>query len=93
VNEAALLRIHTLKGIDTMTGPDMSPVFTEHKLRKVLEGQVLRLADTSFAVVARHRRHRLIHLDLEADDGSHSTLIGIPGARVRLRESATPIQQ
>jgi hypothetical protein len=77
----------------TMTEPAVPPAVTTQKLREVFEGQVLRLADTSFAVLARHRRHHLIHLDLEADDGSHSTLIGIPGALVRLRETATPAQQ
>lgn len=82
-----------MKGMNTMTEPAISPIFAKHKLREVIEGQSLRLADTSFAVVAKHRRHRLIHLDLEADDGSLSTLIGVPGARVSLCEVAAPIQQ
>ena len=58
--------------------------FNECKLRKVLEGQILRLADADFfAVVAKRRRDRLVHLDLEADDGTRVTLIGVPGARFR----------
>ena len=76
-----------------MTEPATQTVFTKRRLREVLEGQILRLADSSFAVVAKHRRRRLVQLDLEADDGSRSTLIGVPGARVRLREGTTPVQQ
>ncbi|MFF2246053.1 hypothetical protein ACFVTM_17950 [Arthrobacter sp. NPDC058130] len=63
-----------------MIEPALPSTFTERRLREVLEGQTLRLADSSFAVVAKHRRHHLVHLDLEADDGSPSTLTGIPGA-------------
>ena len=76
-----------------MTEPATQTVFTKRRLREVLEGQILRLADSSFAVVAKHRRRRLVQLDLEADDGSRSTLIGVSGARVRLREGTTPVQQ
>jgi len=74
-----------------MTEPAMPPTFVKRKLREVLEGQILRLADSSFAVVAKHRRRRLVHLDLEADDGSRSTLIGVPGARFRLHDGGPPI--
>lgn len=73
-----------------MTEPAFPQSFVEHKLREVLEGQILRLAGASFAIVAKHRRHRLVHLDLEADDGTRTTLIGVPGARFRLREEAAP---
>jgi hypothetical protein len=73
-----------------MTKPASPQSFDERKLRKVLEGQVLRLADASFAVVAKHHQDRLIHLDLAAEDGTRATLIGVPRARVRLREEATP---
>jgi hypothetical protein len=72
-----------------MTEPEIPQPFVEHRLRDVLEGQVLRLADASFAVAAKHRRHRLVHLELEADDGTRATLIGIPGARFRRREENT----
>jgi hypothetical protein len=75
--------------VNTVTKTAARQHFVEHKLRDVLEGQILRLADASFAVVAKQRRRRLVHLDLEADDGSCATLIGVPGARVRLREEAT----
>ena len=73
-----------------MTEPAFPQPFVKHKLREVVEGQVLRLADDSFAVLGKRRRHRLVHLDLEADDGSRATLIGVPGARVRLRKESTP---
>jgi hypothetical protein len=56
----------------------------EYRLREVQEGQILKLADFSFAVLTKQRRHGLVHLDLEAADGAFATLIGIPGARVRL---------
>lgn len=73
-----------------MAKPVVPQPLVQYKLREIREGQVLRLADSSFAVVAKHRRHRLVHLDLESDDGAHASLIGIPGARVRLCEEATP---
>lgn len=73
-----------------MTELEIPQALVEFKLRDIRAGQVLRLADTSFAVVAQHRRHRLVHLDLEADDGAPATLIGIPGARVRLRGESAP---
>jgi hypothetical protein len=62
----------------------------EQKLRDVLEGQTLVLAGSSFAIVAKRHRHRLVHLDLEADDGSHATLIGVPRAHFRLHHPPTP---
>jgi hypothetical protein len=58
----------------------------EHSLREVREGQVLKLAGSRFTVLAQERRHRLVHLDLEAEGGGQATLIGVPGARVRLSE-------
>jgi hypothetical protein len=76
-------------GISIMNEPDPLSL-VQYRLWEVREGQILRLAGSSFAVVAKHRRHRLVHLDLEADDGAHATLIGVPGALVRLGEKATP---
>lgn len=61
-------------------------LFVEHSLREVREGQVLKLAGSRFAVLAKERRRRLVHLDLKAEDGGRATLIGVPGARVTLRE-------
>lgn len=60
--------------------------FLEHSLREVREGQVLKLAGSHFTVLTQERRHRLVHLNLEAEGGGQATLIGVPGARVRLRE-------
>ena len=73
-----------------MTESETPHPFVEQNLRDVLEGQILRLADSSFAVIAKHRGRRLVRLDLEADDGSHATLIGVPRARFRLYDQATP---
>jgi hypothetical protein len=75
-----------------MDNTQVIPRFVKYRLRDVLEGQVLRLAGSNFSVVAKRRRDRLVHLDLEADDQASATLIGVPGARVRLREDtlATP---
>jgi hypothetical protein len=61
---------------------------SKHRLREVHEGNVLRLADMSFAVVSTELRRSTVHLDLEAADGSRTTLIGVPGARVSLRQGA-----
>ncbi|MCB5275939.1 hypothetical protein BJG92_03493 [Arthrobacter sp. SO5] len=69
-----------------MTIPASPQSFVKHKLQDVLEGQILRLGGDRFAVIAKHRRHRLVHLDLETEDGGPATLIGIPGARVMVRE-------
>ena len=60
--------------------------FLKHSLREVREGQVLTLAGSHFTVLAQERRHRLVHLNLEAEGGGQVTLIGVPGARIRLRE-------
>lgn len=60
--------------------------FVEHSLREVREGHILNLAGSRFAVLAKERRRRLVLLDLEAEDGGHASLIGVPAARVRLRE-------
>jgi len=69
-----------------MTNTEVASGIVKYKLRDVLEGHVLRLADSNFSVVAKHRHDRLVHLDLEADDRASATLIGLPGARVRLLE-------
>ncbi|MFE4229336.1 hypothetical protein ACFRJ8_15785 [Arthrobacter sp. NPDC056886] len=76
-----------------MTNTQVVPRFVKYRLRDVLEGQVLRLAGTNFSVVAKRRRDRLVHLDLESDDQASATLIGIPGARVRLREDTSAAPQ
>jgi hypothetical protein len=60
--------------------------FADHKLREVHEGQILKLAGTRYAVMATQRRRRMIHVDLEAEDGDPATLIGLPDARVKLHE-------
>lgn len=73
-----------------MSIPDSPQPFLECELRQAHEGQVLRVAGESFAVVAKYRRRRVVHLDLEAGDGAHATLIGVPRARVRLREGVAP---
>jgi hypothetical protein len=73
-----------------MTESETPGPLIEQKLRDVREGQILALAGTSFAIVSKHRRHRLVHLDLEADDGSPATLIGVPRARFRLHHTRTP---
>jgi hypothetical protein len=64
--------------------------FVGRKLREVREGQILKLAGARFAVVATQRQPRLIQLDLEAEDGAPATLLGVPGARVRLHEGTGP---
>jgi hypothetical protein len=56
-----------------MTESETPGPLIEQKLRDVLEGQILALAGSSFAILAKHRSHRLVHLDLEADDGSPAT--------------------
>ncbi len=76
-----------------MTKPVIAQPFVETRLREVVEGQVLRLANASFAVLAKHRRRRLVHLDLQAEDGVSATLIGVPGARVKRRKEAMPSQR
>lgn len=73
-----------------MSMPESPQSFLECELRQAREGQVLRVAGESFAVVATYRRRRVVHLDLEAEDGAHATLIGVPRARVRLRKGAVP---
>lgn len=67
--------------------------YTGYTLREVREDQILELADSSYAILTKQRRRGLVHLDLEANDGARTTLIGVPGARVRLgeRASTTPI--
>ena len=70
----------------TMTEPEIPGTLPRCRLREVAEGQVLRLAGSNFAVVGRRQQRRLIHLDLEAEDGAPATLIGVPGARFRLHE-------
>jgi hypothetical protein len=62
----------------------------KQKLGELREGQVLRLADDSFAVVAAQRGGRLVQLELETEDGEQATLIGVPGARFRLHDETTP---
>lgn len=59
--------------------------FVEHRLRDVRKGQVLKLGGSPFAVLAQERRKRLVQLDLKAEDGALTTLIGVRRARVRLR--------
>lgn len=76
-----------------MSEPETPQPFIEYELRQAHEGQVLRIAGESFAVVAKHRRRRTVRLDLKAEDGAHATLIGVPAARVRLREGASPTLQ
>jgi hypothetical protein len=76
-----------------MTNSEIVPRFVKYRLRDVLEGQVLLLAGANFSVVAKHRRDRLVHLDLQADDKASATLIGMPGARVRLREDTSAAPQ
>ncbi|SKC09570.1 hypothetical protein SAMN05660473_04129 [Arthrobacter sp. 49Tsu3.1M3] len=60
----------------------------KYRLRHVFEGQVLRLGGVNFSVVATHRQDRLVHLELETEDQASATLIGRPGARVRLLAGA-----
>lgn len=71
-----------------MTEPQLPETLARCRLRDIAEGQILRLAGSSFAVVGRRQEGPLIHLDLEAEDGAPATLIGVPGARFRLREQA-----
>ena len=52
-----------------MSEPETPQPFIEYELRQAHEGQVLRIAGESFAVVAKHRRRRTVRLDLEAEDG------------------------
>ena len=72
-----------------MTEPQIPETLARCRLREIAEGQVLRLAGSSFAVVGRRQQRRLIHLDLVAEDGAPATLIGVPGARFRLHEETT----
>lgn len=72
-----------------MSEPETHQLFNEYELRQAHEGQVFRIAGESFAVVAKHRRRRTDRFELEAEDGSHATLIGVPAARVTLREGAS----
>jgi hypothetical protein len=69
-----------------MTQPESPRPFRACELRLAHEGQVLRVAGECFTVLAKGRRRRVVRLDLEAEDGAHATLIGVPQARVRLRE-------
>lgn len=73
-----------------MSLPESPQPFQERELRQAHEGHVLRVAGESFAVVAKYRQRRVVHLDLEAEDGAHATLIGVPRARIRLCEGAAP---
>jgi hypothetical protein len=73
----------------TITESQIPETLARCRLREIAEGQVLQLAGLSFAVVGRRQQQRLIHLDLEAEDGAPATLIGVPGARFRLHEQAT----
>lgn len=69
-----------------MNKPSKPQSSTKHRLQDVHEGQVMRLADMTFTVLSKERRGNLVHLDLEANDGSHVTFIGVTGARISLRE-------
>lgn len=74
----------------TITETAIPQPLVKQRLRELREGQVLRLADDSFAVVATHRQRRLVHVYLESEDGASATLIGVPGARVRLCDMSAP---
>lgn len=65
-----------------MNKPAKPQRYFKYRLREVHESHVLRLADLSFAVLSKERRGSIVHLDLEATDGSRATLIGVSGARV-----------
>jgi hypothetical protein len=77
-----------------MTQPESPRPFRACELRLAHEGQALRVAGECFTVLAKGRRRRVVRLDLEAEDGAHATLIGVPQARVRLREGeAAPLPE
>ena len=73
----------------TVEPPNAKSNTLKYRLRHVLEGQVLRLGGANFSVVATHRQDRLVHLELETEDRASATLIGMPGARVRLLAGAS----
>lgn len=69
-----------------MNVPAIPQPFIKRRLREVHERQVLRLADSSFTIRSKELHRRLVHLDREADDGSRTTLIGVPSALISLCE-------
>jgi hypothetical protein len=50
------------------------------KLKDLQPNMLLRIRDVDFRVLSVEQGHGLVRLKLEAADGDHSTLIGIPSA-------------
>lgn len=52
------------------------------QLKHLEVGDAVRAGGAEFRVTAAVHRRRIVQLELEAPDGEHATLIGVPGAPI-----------